>query len=51
MVWEESTGAENTSYPCPKNPIYVLVLPIFPIARQNGRVDIEVYNQMYFTDV
>lgn len=51
MVWEESTGAENTSYPCPKNPVYVLVLPIFPIARQNGRVDIEVYNQMYFTDV
>lgn len=50
MVWEESTTQDNKAYNSPKNPVYVLVLPIFPVPYQNGRVDIEVYNQMYFTD-
>lgn len=50
MVWEETLTGENTIATVPRNPIYIVTIPVYPRALVNCSVQMSLNYEFLYTD-
>lgn len=51
MVWPEGKAGDDAEVTHPKNPIYIVVIPIFPYPTYPSRVQVDMNFDMFYTDL
>lgn len=51
MVWKESTAGDNETTENCKNPIYVILIPIYPVGINIDKICMNLHFQLYYTDM
>lgn len=50
MVWLEKNDIVDVVYKTPRNPIYIVVIPVFPYANYPSLVNVSYQSDMFYTD-
>lgn len=50
MVWEETLTGENTIANVPRNPVYIIYIPVFPRPLRDAQIQINMNYEFLYTD-